>query len=281
MIYLSVWLAFSGVFWLIFNGTFRWLVNSWLRDPFYSHGFIVAGICTVILVLNGLKIREVKKRFGGVFYLFLFPGILFLIAGYSIRFNFLIALSYVLLCAALNECMAAPADAGKIRVPLFLLVLVFPIPFLQEISGIFSYATAKASAVILKILFPSVIINGIEITIPPDVSFLIGSNCGGANSILAVLTITVLWLVVLRNSASVNYIMAAAAIPLGFLVNVLRIICIFVIAKSVSMDAAVRIWHDFAGYFFYVVALTMIFVLWRILVRKNGDAFEFRRLLIK
>lgn len=161
-----------------------------------------------------------------------------------------------------------------------LLILIYPLPFVYEISGFFSFLTAKTAAYLLHICFPSVVINGIAITIPPDIKFSIGINCSGVNSMLALVTIIILWLVVIKHKSKVNYIMLCSAISIGFITNVFRIVCIFIIARSFGMDSAIKIWHDFAAYFFYIISLSFLFVIWWVLYNITNQTFRLRRLVI-
>ena len=46
---------------LLYFRTFIWLINSWLTDPYYSHGFLIPIICGFIAWRN---IREYKKGKG-------------------------------------------------------------------------------------------------------------------------------------------------------------------------------------------------------------------------
>lgn len=280
MHYLITTGVFSLLYWSIFRNVFKGLVNSWIYNPFYTHGFIILFFCLVLVILNGLRVKKIGLQYKSGILFWVTAGI-FIFLGRYYRFPYLIAVAYPLCCLALNKTLLTQEHTSYLRLPFLLMFLVFPLPFLYEISGYFSFASSKTAVFLLKLFYPSVIVNGIEVFIPPDVTFSIGINCGGANSILALVTIVILWIVVVKNKSIITYSMLLLALPAGFLTNVLRIVCIFIIAKTGGMDLAIRFWHSFAGYFFYIVSLSIMFLLWQLFRCRIKETVKLRRLVIK
>ncbi len=278
-LYLIIMGLFSGIYWVIFKNTFSWLVNSWMHNSFYAHGFIIILLSLTLIIVNGLKVKDVKFNFKDGLWMWLL-ALVFVVIGLMMRFNYIIALSYVLLVIALNRTILMKEYIKYLSRPAWLMILVFPLPFLYEISGYMSFISSKVSALLLRILFSSVVVRGIEIIIPPDISFSIGINCGGANSILALATVVVLWTMFIKNSTKVTASVLLMILPVGFLTNVLRIVCIFIIAKAGGMDLAIDFWHDFAGYFFYIISLSMMALTWLLLKKLAKDKMDFRRQVI-
>ena len=116
--------------------------------------------------------------------------------------------------------------------------------------------------------------------IPGGVSFDIGTDCSGAGSILALISIVILWLASFKDNSKITSALIALTLPIGFFTNVLRIVFIFMIAKAWGMENAIKIWHDFAGYIFYIISLGILFVGWIVIKRISKDEISLRRLLI-
>lgn len=268
------------MYWFVFNRTFIWLINSWLHNPFYTHGLIIVGICLLLLVYNGFKIKKIRLNLNKSILLFII-ALIFAIAGAYYRFQYLIALAYSFFCVAITRNCVDRVYIHYVQIPLLLMILVYPLPFQYEISGFFAFLTTKVAVFILSICFSSIIVNGIDITIPPDVQFSIGLNCGGANSILALITIVIIWLLVFKNKPTITYILIACVLPMGFFTNVFRIIGIFLIAKMAGMDAAEAAWHDFSGYFFHIVSLSGMFLIWLSFAKMYHQNFMLRRLILR
>ncbi|MBN1383573.1 MAG: exosortase/archaeosortase family protein [Elusimicrobia bacterium] len=279
MHYLLITGIFSLLYWFVFSDIFNWLVKSWIHNTFYTHSFIIVFFCLILIVINGCRIKKIVLKFKSVI-LFWVAACIFIFLGLYYRFPYLIATAYPICCLAINKTFLAQEYTYYLNLPFLLIILVFPLPFLYEISGYFSFVSAKTAVSLLKLFYPSVIVNGIEIYIPPDVVFSIGINCSGANSILALVTIIILWAIIIKNKPMITYSMLLLALPVGFFTNVLRIVCIFIIAKAGGMDLAIRFWHNFAGYFFYIVSLTLMFMVWHIFHRIYKDRTEIRRLII-
>lgn len=276
---LIVIVGFSAVFWIGARNTGRWLINSWLHNSFYTHGIIVVLLCFGLIVLNGWRIKKAPvDPFRGLWYIM--AGIILVFLGVYFQFRFLTVLSYIILCLGITRSIVPGRSFSFFRIPWLAMILVVPLPFSYEIAGYLQYVTARTAAWLLSVCFSNVVIDGVSVTLPPDIAFTIGLNCSGANSILALLTISIFWLIVVEIKPAVGYILAAGAVPVGFMTNTLRIWCIFVIAKVSGMDTAITIWHDWAGYFFYITSLSTMFFLWWIFHTMGKKRFALRRLII-
>jgi hypothetical protein len=84
---------------ILYFRTFTWLINSWLTDPYYSHGFLIPIICGFIAWRNirNKKENEFKLKTepckNGI-YIFAF-GLLLYTVGFIKVFPFLSALSFL------------------------------------------------------------------------------------------------------------------------------------------------------------------------------------------
>jgi exosortase/archaeosortase family protein len=211
------------------------------------------------------------------------PGNVFLImvsVGFLLRFNYLIGLSFIAGAISLNRMLVSKDHLGFMQLPFWLMVIVVPIPFLNEVSGYMSFAVSKTVAFILGVIFPLVEVDGISVVIPGGVSFDIGTDCSGAGSILALISIVILWLASFKDNPKITYVLIALALPVGFFTNVLRIVFIFMIAGVWGMQSAIKLWHDFAGYMFYIISLGILFIGWMVMKRISKDEIRLRRLII-
>jgi exosortase len=267
------------VFWGIFFDTLRWIINSWRHNSFYTHGFIIFSICLALIILNGIRLKETDFEAEPG----LLPGAVFVIlviSGFTLRFDFLLGLAYIAGALSLSMTVIAREQWAFIQLPFLLMITVLPIPFLNEVSGYLSYAASKTSAFILGTIYSSVEVDGIAVIIPGGVSFNIDINCSGANSILALITIVILWMATLKNNSRITSGLIALTLPVGFLTNVLRIVLIFIAARIWGMEYALEFWHDFAAYFFFLISLGILFLAWIYLKRMSNDEIKLRRLLI-
>lgn len=270
---------FSVIYWSVFSDTLGWLVNSWSNNPFYSHGYILVGLSLVVIVLNAVKIKSsLSIRSSRISMVSTVCAAVLIITGTVIRFHYLISAGYLFVLLGISGFTVETKKILYILRPLFVILIALPVPFFYDISGYFCFLTLKVSASVLSWIFPSIMVNGVEITIPPDVSFQIGMNCSGANSIFALMSVIVLGVVITVNSLRNTLILLAAAVPAGFVSNVMRILFIFIIARIWGMDAAVKVWHGFGGYLFYILSLAIMIGLWAVISRDTG--LKYRKLVM-
>jgi len=271
--------SYCLMFWSIFHNTLLWIMHSWRHNSFYTHGYIVFSICLGLFMLNAVKLKTtVFRPESGIL-----PGIVFLIVVsicLLLRFNYLIGLSFIAGAISLNRMLVAKEHLGYIQLPFWVMVIVIPIPFLNEVSGYMGYAASKTVAFILSIIFSSVVVDGISVIIPGGVSFDIGTDCSGASSILALISIVILWVASFKDNPKITSGLIALTLPVGFFTNVIRMVFIFIIAGTWGMQYAIKFWHDFAGYIFYIISLGVLFFGWVAIKRISKDEIRLRRLII-
>ncbi|UCH44845.1 MAG: exosortase/archaeosortase family protein [Nitrospiraceae bacterium] len=268
------------LYWGIFQDTLVWIMHSWRHNSFYTHGFVIFFICLGLFLLNGVKIKaSIFQPESG-----LVPGIVFCILvtiGLLLRFHYLIGLSFIAGALCLNRMFLTNEQLGFVQLPFWIMIIVIPVPFLNEVSGYMAYTVSRAVAIMLGALFTSVEVDGISVLIPGGVAFDIGTDCSGASSILALISIAVLWLVSFKDNPKITYALIALTMPIGFITNVLRIVFIFIVATAWGMEYAVRFWHDFAAYIFYSMSLGILFVFWIVIKRFMKDEIRLRKLVME
>jgi exosortase/archaeosortase family protein len=200
--------------------------------------------------------------------------------GFLMRFNYLIGLSFIAGALSLNRMLTTKEHLGYMQLPCWIMIIVIPLPFLNEISGYMAYGASKTVAFILGVLFSSVEVDGISVMIPGGVAFDIGTDCSGASSILALMSIVILWLASFKDNPKITSALIALTLPVGFFTNVLRMVCIFLFAGVWGMEYAVKFWHDFAAYIFYIVSLGILFIGWIVIKRFIKDEIRLRKLVM-
>ena len=277
--YISILIFFSVAYWIIYRQTFIWLLHSWRYNSLYTHGYILISICCGLIIWNGFHIKKIHLCYKSSIGWFI-GGIMIMLCGSMLKFPYLIACAYSACILAITILLAPSAQRKFLSIPILLMIFVYPLPFVHEAAGYLSYTTAAISAGVLKILFPGVIVKGIEIIIPPDIQFTIGSNCSGAHPIIALITILILWIVITNTSLLTSLYLIIIALPIGFIVNVMRITGIFLIAEFRGVEAALNAWHDYAGYFFYMVSLALCAAIWLLLHMHFTKKIRLREILI-
>ncbi|MBD3272603.1 MAG: hypothetical protein GF384_08730 [Elusimicrobia bacterium] len=279
MKYLFALSLFSLIYWIVFSETATWLINTWRYDTLYLHGFIIAIVCVGLMLYNSLRIRMNKIQYKASIP-FLVLGVLIMVAGVVFHFKYLVASAYSLIGVGITVASTKKHQSRTAVIPFFFLFLIYPIPFLSQLSGYLSYRSAVIVGFILKIIYPGLMIEGIAITIPPDVRFMIGNECSGAHPIFALITVLIFWLIITKNTFLLSITTVSAGIIIGFLVNISRIIIVFLIAAWQGIDTAIQFWHTWAGYFFYILSLGITALVWIYLKKRMHQKITLRKIVL-
>ena len=129
---------------ILYFRTFIWLINSWLTDPYYSHGFLIPIICGFIAWRN---IRETKNenekgreqklnpetdpepfKFKPGIYLFAF-GLTLYVIGFIKIFPFLSALSFLFTASGLILYFYGKPLMRSFLFPISFFIFAIPLPF--------------------------------------------------------------------------------------------------------------------------------------------------------
>jgi exosortase len=152
----------------------------------------------------------------------------------------------------------------RLAFPLGFLVAMVPLPFveaaslpLQLLTGTCSTATARAVGV-------DATIRGAQITLP-GVDLVVGAQCSGLRSIVALFTIVALLVFLLEGPWWGRLLLAVSSIPVAIVGNILRVASLLWVADTWGAETALSYYHDYSGFFFFLVALGLLFVLSRIL----------------
>jgi len=276
--YLTIIAVFSCIYWYLFKENFFWVLNSWLHNSYYSHGFVIFAVSVVLFAVNVVRLKKTRPNIISGLPFAIIAATAFSI-GFYYRFSYLVALAYIFSAVAITKSLVDSRDSLCLMLPFLILILVIPLPFLHEITGYMSYYTSKIVAAVIKNSFPSTRVNGIDIFIR-GMHFKIGNNCGGGNSVLALLTVVILWMTFITSNLPINAVLLVLSVPIAFAANLLRILNVFMIAIWRGMDVAMAFWHGFSGYAVYVVSFSVLFLIWLALKKMMRDPFRLRMVFI-
>ncbi len=116
---------------------------------------------------------------------------------------------------------------------------------------------------------------GVEVTVVgnavtlPNADLVIGAQCSGINSILALVALNALVAYALRGPWWGRVSLVGLAVPLAMGGNILRVAALLVVARAWGADAAFRFYHDYSGVGFFMLALLLLLPLARLLQCKS------------
>jgi len=247
---------------LVYWPTFRWLVQSWLSNPYYSHGFLVPLISGFIVWTKRSELKASEPSIIGAFVLTL--GAFVYILGFVWAMRFLPAFSLLIVLGGLSLLFFGTRATRAIIFPLSFLIFMIPLPFIQELGFSLQTISVHSSAWLVRVFGLPVTTVGPEIHLG-DIVFTIGLPCSGINTLIALLALAAVYGYLLLGPVYKRAILFIIAFPLAIGANTLRIASLILIAKYHGVEAVSGFYHDISSPLFFVIAFLFLILLGRIL----------------
>ncbi len=262
---------------ILYFRTFIWLINSWLTDPYYSHGFLIPIICGFIAWRNirettneNEKGREQKLnpetdpepfKFKPGIYLFAF-GLTLYVIGFIKIFPFLSALSFLFTASGLILYFYGKPLMRSFLFPISFFIFAIPLPFtfLEKVAYSLQSLSAYYPAVFIEMLGIPVTRVGAEIQLE-DASFIIGLPCSGMNSLISLLALAAIFIYILRCSLYKKIALLCITIPIAVFANILRVTSLLLIANAYGAETANGFFHTFFSPLLFIIAFIFLILI--------------------
>jgi exosortase len=260
MNYLSI--LFIPAILIFYYNTIVWLIESWMYNEYYSHGFLVPIISGYIVWNMRKDLRYIEKK-SSQFGLFLFTvGIIIQVISIFWTIRFLSGISLLLSLAGAIIYLYGWDFMKKIQFPFLFLLLMIPMPFVYLITSPAQTVSVFFAAKMSNLIGIPTIREGLLLTIPAG-AFEVGVECSGINSLISLFTIGTIFAYILEGSNLMKVTVLISTIPLALAGNILRITSILVIASKYGQEAAINYFHDFSSLLLFSVALIGLFLVGR------------------
>jgi exosortase/archaeosortase family protein len=111
-----------------------------------------------------------------------------------------------------------PASTG---VPVLFLLFMVPLPFVEPMSVPLARFTGGLAAQMVRLLGVPITVDGAQVTLP-NANLVVGAQCSGLRSIVALLTLVALFVFVVEGPSWGKGLLALSAIPIAILGNIVR-----------------------------------------------------------
>ena len=260
----KVTLSVSLLLALLYFRTFIWLVNAWLTEPYYSHGFLVLIVSGFIAWRN---IREYENKnpepapFKPGIFIFAF-GLFLYVIGFIKVFPFLTALSFLFTASGLILYFYGKPLMRDFLFPIAFLIFAIPLPFvfLKKVAYILQSLSARYPALIIEMLGIPVTRVGAEIQLT-DASFVVGLPCSGMNSLISLLALVTIFIYILKCPLHKKVTLLCLAIPIVILANILRITSLLLIANAYGAETASGFYHTLFSPLLFIIAFIFLILI--------------------
>jgi exosortase len=247
---------------LLYWPTFRWLVNSWLSNDYYSHGFLVPLVSGFLVWTKREYLQRREPSIIGIFLLVL--GALLYALSFFWEIRVLGGLSLLIVITALVFSIFGVRTARIMLFPLVFLVFMIPAPFIQDIAYRLQEISVLSSSWLLGVLGLPITSSGPEIYLK-NTTFTIGLPCSGINTLVALLALTAIYGYILTGSVSKRVGLFVLAFPIAIIANILRITTIIAVAYYSNIETATGWYHALSSPLFFVIAFLALVLIGRIM----------------
>lgn len=150
--------------------------------------------------------------------------------------------------------------AVRILFPVAYLLFCIPLSTFLDIFTVHLRILASSTAFEVLRGFGADIVRRGTMIAATDGSFSIdvADPCSGLRSIFALSALTVAYAYFSQKTWTKRAVLAASAVPLAVLGNVMRILTICLVANYASPDFATGFYHDYSGYVVFIVAIALM-----------------------
>ncbi len=236
---------------------FEWMVNTWWYSEYYSHSFLILPVAAIIIWTRRTELKTKEPYQHGI-WIFL-AGLILYVIGFMRESNFLVATSLLLVLPGLALFARGPKVLRAIAFPIFLLVFMIPLPWLDEISRNLQSFAARTSAWIVDLMGVSITRTGSQIELE-NVAFEIGLPCSGMHSLIALLALSAIFAYILNGSFKRKLALVVLAVPIAIFSNIFRIVVLLLVGNKWGEDAVIGIIHDPLSPIVFVVAIVCLVI---------------------
>jgi exosortase len=251
---------------LVYGAVLAKLVADWWDIPDFSHGFLVPIFSAYLIWAKRetLKKTKIAPSWGGIPLIVL--GLVVLLLGVFGAELFLSRLSLVILLAGLVLCFGGSQLLRELRFALLVLLLAIPIPSIvfNQITLPLQMLASKLASALLPLFGVPVLREGNVIELPA-MKLEVAEACSGIRSLMSLFTLSVFYGYFLEKTFLRRTILALASIPIAIAANAVRILGTGLCVQYWDPDKAMGFFHEFSGWVMFLVSLSCLFFVHRIM----------------
>jgi len=253
---------------VIYSPILYHLVQHWREVADYSHGFLIVPLAIYFAWERRAQLSRVaiEPSWWGVVPLTL--GVLSLTIGRLGVELMAMRVGFVLTLIGLVTLLLGLRVLRLLLFPLLFLFLMIPLPqsLVNTVAFPLQLVAAKLAVDIMQWLSIPVLLEGNIIHLP-STSLFVAEACSGLRSLMALITLGVVFAYFFRKHWLERVIIVASAIPIAILVNAIRVALTGILTAHFGQEAAGGFVHDFQGVITFSVAFVLLLGEARLLAR--------------
>jgi exosortase len=250
----------------------RWLWGEWMGNEYSSHGILILPVA-LFLAIQRLRLDKQVYHPSPLLSSPLDHNIGVLLLGASLitfiwllnqKAYYLAAFAMIFMGAGTIWALGGTHLVRKVLFPLSYLVLMIPLPFVDRVTLPLALFTGVCAGGLVRFMGVDITIVGNAISLP-NADLVIGAQCSGINSLIALTALMTLTAYILNGPLWGRLILVLLSIPLAMLGNILRVASLLFVARAMGAQAAFVFYHDYSALLFFLLAFLLMFPLTHLL----------------
>jgi exosortase len=263
----AVALLLGGVA-VVYWDTFARLIDAWIVDGNYSHGWLIIPIAVYLAWerRDQLASTPLKPSWTGL--VVFFAGIAVLLAGLLASEYFLSRTSLIITLAGMVVFLFGWAHLRILAFPLAFLVLMIPLPAIvfNKIAFPLQLLASRVGESCIAAAHIPVLREG-NVLVLANTSLEVAEACSGIRSLVSLITLGLVFGYFADSRLWVRTLIVLSTIPVAILSNATRVAGTGILAHYYGPGAAEGFFHEFSGWMMFLVAFLMILALQRLILR--------------
>lgn len=240
------------------------MATVWSTDDNYSHGFLIVPIAVYFAWERRQRFIAAKRQPS------IWGAFVFIPAIIAAALNVHVFVNYMALWFCLIGILLFLFGWGRLKVvafPLLFLLLMIPIPaiILNPLIFPLQLLASRFGAWTLSVCQIPVLREGNVIQLA-NTTLEVVEACSGIRSLISLLTLGILYGYFVESRIWIRILLALASIPVAIAANAFRVAGTGIAAHYIGPEAAEGFFHTFSGWFVFIIAFLMLFILHRLLI---------------
>jgi exosortase len=235
------------------------LVTDWVKDPNYSHGFVVLSCSAWIIWRRRDHIADqvVKPSWQGL--VIIVGAVALLSLGVFGAELFLSRTSFIILLAGLIIQLRGWRWFSAVLFPWAILFLAVPLPAIifNRIALPLEFEASRLATGMLGAIGIPVLRQG-NVIVLPSLTLNIVEACSGLRSLVSLITLAVIYGYFFESRAIGRILLILAAVPIAVLANGFRIMGSGALGECWSPEKAEGFFHLFSGLAVFAVSVALL-----------------------
>lgn len=244
----------------------RGLVEDWMNNPDYSHGFLIPAISLYMVWCRKEDLRQAQRSPSMWGLLVFLAGIGQYVAGYVGAEHFLQSTSLILVLLGAALFLWGMEIMRLLLIPIIFLIFMIPLPAIVWNNFAFLLKLfATKTAVLLMQAMDIIVLREGNVLYLPMVTLEVVDACSGLRSLISLLALGVLLGFMSSFSVWKKWIIFLSAVPIAIFSNIARLLLTVALAQWYGAEVTEDLQHTASGIFVFAMGLILMLLVYKLL----------------